>query len=183
MEVATKSPNRWSRRLLISAVAALVFMATFHLAGLIGGLISTFIICTVMSSLDSRPRTQVVVGSALIVVFLILAVITTLPPHEAPYIETGTSTPAPLAVPSPSSGGDASWNATALAFEAAHPDLKYGKNYDILQGYITRLDDHHMRAADLLGNAYAAAASDPDWSATSPAPQIVWDDQKQTYAQ
>lgn len=69
------------------------------------------------------------------------------------------------------------WERSADAFEAAHPDLKRGRNYQIMQAALDRLPPS-MSDAELLLSAYAEAKADPAWtsSADQVSKRVPWND-------
>lgn len=61
----------------------------------------------------------------------------------------------------------ARWDADARAFTAAHPDLNFGDNLRVMDGYTKIVANRHDRNysnASILNIAYAAARLDPHWS-------------------
>lgn len=62
---------------------------------------------------------------------------------------------------------EARWDADARAFIAAHPDLQFNENLEIMGGYTRALTRNNPRGYDnatILAIAYNAAKSDPRWS-------------------
>lgn len=62
----------------------------------------------------------------------------------------------------------AAWDADARAFIAAHPDLQFNENLEIMNVYTRALTRDNPRGYDnatILAMAYSAAKADPRWSA------------------
>lgn len=72
----------------------------------------------------------------------------------------------------------ARWDADARAFIAAHPDLTFGDNLQVMDGYTRILANgpgHNKSNITILENPYAVAQRDPHWSfieAAASAPRV-----------
>lgn len=128
------------------------------------GLIGCILVGALMVFLWRWPKHQTIAASILAGVLFVVAVLLHGYRPASPVATPTASAIEQIIEAKPPADSPTNWNRVASAFEAAHPDLKYGQNTEIMQSKINALAGGRLNNEGVLSVAYATAKLDPAWT-------------------
>lgn len=139
-------------------------------AGKTFGVVGVLVVAVLMAALWRWPKPQVIAASILTVaLFVVTLLVPTAHYNQMLAIGHAPSPPRseasePSAVPQSDSGAATPWTRDVATFEAAHPNLRAGRNIQIMQSKTNMFVTDAMPNQTVLQGAYELARIDPNWT-------------------